>query len=45
MSIRYWLLAAVAVLVADAEAFARDFGGRIIDPRDRPWWPGKRKRK
>ena len=27
-----------------ADAFMREFGGRIIDPKDRPRWPGGRRR-
>jgi hypothetical protein len=27
-----------------AQRFAVEFGGEIIDPKDRPRWPGKRRR-
>lgn len=28
-----------------ADAFAAEYGGRIVNPADRPRWPGKRRRR
>ena len=37
----YWTVFCFAVL-DHAEAFAAEFGGRMLAPEDRPRWPGRR---